>query len=503
MNSLFKPTSYEKGAALAVGATFVWKFISFLNALLLAAYFGATYKTDVYFYVIMVLGFGIAFMQRLNQTVLIPEAMFLQTQEPASAPKFLTMWLYVYVWVAGTVGILGTTFATTGWGIISRFTTAELAAEHTLLVLAVWWMGLQLISYYLQAIAEMYKYFSTAWLGILNALCPLVCLCVFGRHIGPASMLYGFIAANLIQIGILLVLYGRGLGFSLVPAYYPLTLRMRQNMVAGQSLALVDILTGLLPIYLISGLGSGLITALNYCRQFTDSTTEIFTARVANVAKISITEQAAAHQKAPLNEQFLMSTRLLVTVLAPLAVFSCYFAPQIVALFLERGQFTPQDTHQTVLFLRPMLFVMLLSAPGYIQNSTLAACRKIKESFPYCLTAAGILIALLLGVVPLYGAFSYPYVLGAGLVIGFLLNAVFFRKYIPFVAYGQHMRLTLRLTGFAAVALLPAIGVSKLLPPGCWVQITGCGLLFVGIYGFLLGLLNELQLLRKFFRNNF
>ena len=74
MNTLFKPTSYKKGAALAVGATFVWKTISFANALLLALYFGADRQTDVYFYLIMLLGFGVTFLQRLNQTVLIPEA---------------------------------------------------------------------------------------------------------------------------------------------------------------------------------------------------------------------------------------------------------------------------------------------------------------------------------------------------------------------------------------------------------------------------------------------
>ncbi|MBO4675374.1 MAG: hypothetical protein J5601_04740, partial [Elusimicrobiaceae bacterium] len=80
MKALFAPTSYHKGAAIAVMATFTWKFISFLNALLLAFYFGATYKTDVYFYLVMLMGFGVAFMQRLNNTVLIPEAMFLQKE---------------------------------------------------------------------------------------------------------------------------------------------------------------------------------------------------------------------------------------------------------------------------------------------------------------------------------------------------------------------------------------------------------------------------------------
>ena len=150
-----------------------------------------------------------------------------------------------------------------------------------------------------------------------------------------------------------------------------------------------------------------------------------------------------------------------------------------------------------------MLFVMLLSAPGYLQNSAIAACRKIKESFPYALVAGLFLTGLFAIFLPSYGAFSYPYLLGIGLLAGFVLNTVFFRKQLPFVAYGKHLWITLRITGFAGLALLPSIGLSKLLPPECLPQIMGCGLLFVGIYGLVLYLTKDIQLLRDFFRNNF
>jgi len=503
MNFLFKPTSYSKGTALAVGATFVWKFISFLNALLLAAYFGATYRTDLYFYLIMVLGFGVAFVQRLNQTVLLPEAMFLHQQSADSARNFLTMWLYVYGILCIALGGLGTIFNLHVWGLISRFTPQELAEQQILLVLGAWWFGLQLVSYYLQTIADLFKYFAAAWLGTLNALLPLGCLLIFGKRMGPVSMLYGFIAANIIQIGVLLVLCKKQLGFSLSPAWHPVTLRARQNILAGQSLAVLDIVNSLLPVYLMSGLNAGIITALNYCRQFTDSATEIFTARTANIVKIQLSEDAAKQQPDLLQLHFLLSTRVLIILLAPLTVFSCYFAPQIVELFFQRGAFTQEAAHQTVCFLRPMLWVMLLTAAGYLQNSAIVACRKIKESFPYALVSGLFLMGLLGWFIPRCGAFSYPYLLAAGLLMGFLLNAVFFRKYLPFAAYSKHLWLILRFTGLSAVSLLPAIGIIRFLPSHCLAQIVGCGTVFVGIYVLLLQLTGDWNALREFFRNNF
>ena len=71
MKTLFKPTSYKKGAALAAAATFVWKTISFANALLLALYFGASRQTDVYFFFFFFTGVGVAFLQCLFHTVFI------------------------------------------------------------------------------------------------------------------------------------------------------------------------------------------------------------------------------------------------------------------------------------------------------------------------------------------------------------------------------------------------------------------------------------------------
>lgn len=503
MNTLFKPTSYKKGAALAVEATFVWKAISFINALLLALYFGADRQTDIYFYLIMLLGFGVAFLQRLNQQVLIPEAMFLTQEDKTKSRQFTNMWLYIYAGIAALVTLIGVLGAAPVWRLLSRFSGPVLTQDRWLLTGGFLLFGLQIITYYLTAVAEMYKFFKTAWLGVLNALLPLMFLLLLGRRVGIISMIYGFLLANLLQIIVLLILLKTQLAWHFTSAWVPLRMQTRQNMLTGQTLAVLDMLNSWLPIYLISGMNAGLVSALNYCKQFTDSTTEIFTSRVANVAKIEMTQQAAANQQSACNQTFQNNIFLLTALLAPLAVFSCYFAPQIVELFFKRGQFGAQAVNDTACFLRPMLFVLLLCVPGYLQNSAIAATRKIKEWFPYALTSGLILIGLMLFFMVRYGAFSYPYLLGVGLMIGFVLNAFLFKKHFPFVDYirpfGQLIRFTLQ----AGLALLPAAGLAGYLPLVNWLQILVCGTVFVGVYGVLLWLTKDLQKLREFFQNGF
>ena len=126
-------------------------------------------------------------------------------------------------------------------------------------------------------------------------------------------------------------------------------------------------------------MGTGLISALNYCRQLTDSPTEIITARTANVAKIEMTAYAARANQTTFNETFTRLNHLLLVILLPLVIFSCYFAPQIVDLFFCRGQFDAQAARNTVAFLRPMLFTVVLLIPAYVTSNTTIAIKKAAD----------------------------------------------------------------------------------------------------------------------------
>ncbi|MBR5151383.1 MAG: hypothetical protein IKW71_00925, partial [Elusimicrobiaceae bacterium] len=288
-----------------------------------------------------------------------------------------------------------------------------------------------------------------------------------------------------------------------VPAWIALQVRTRQNMLTGQTLALLDMLNSWLPIYLMSGMSAGLVSALNYAKQFTDSTTEVLTTRAANIAKIEMTEQWAQKQYSAVNKTFLNTPYVLMILLAPLIVFSYYFAPYIVELFFKRGHFGAQATRDTVLFLRPLLLTLPLAAVGYVQNSALAAGQKIKEWFPYALVSGLMLTGMMWIIIPLKGAFAYPYLLGVGLLIGFVLNAFLFKKHLNFLQYLQPFGILLRLSALAILALLPAALLSCVLTKNCWVQIFGCGVVFTTAYVGILYLTKDIQILVQFFRNDF
>ena len=143
-------------------------------------------------------------------------------------------------------------------------------------------------------------------------------------------------------------------------------------------------------------------------------------------------------------------------MLTPLAVFTCFYAPEIVSLFFERGNFTPQNAQGAAAFLRPLMVMMWFMAPILMQNNTVAAGRKVKESLPYAL--AGIL--LFIGLVPFtmkwWGPYAYPYTQAGCCVVSLGINYLLFKKHFAQVEYVYSLRQAAKLVAVNILALFPS-----------------------------------------------
>lgn len=484
MRNLFKPTSYRFGAALAVGSTAAWKAISFINALLIAAYFGACAETDLYFFLLITMGAGLYFLQRLNAAVIIPHAMTLDAKTPLIGRQVVNTFLYIYMGILGLLFVVGACCPLTFIKLFSRFDTPLLVAQRPLIQWGIWLFGLQILVSYLTAILEMYKRFTAALFAPLNALLPLLFLLVLGKAAGVLSLMYGFVAANVIQVIVFGWVMQKELGWTWTLNFTWPEANFLKNLLSNTTIEAVVLLSGCLPLYLLSGLSAGLVSALNYAKQLSDSATEVFTLRLANVAKIELTEHAALQDTSVFNAAYLRTHHFLCFLLAPLAVFSIFYAPEIITLFFKRGAFNTQDVAHASAFLRPLLGIMFLTAPVHMQHNLVAAQRKWKEFLPYALIS----VVLFIGVLPFtmrsWGAFAYPYTLLATTLIGLGLNALFFQKYLPWVALRTSWADSARLLSLNVIALVPtAVYAWFIGGTNPWIQVGVGGVIFLTTLG--------------------
>ena len=469
---------------MAVGATGVWKFLSFINALLVAAYFGVTRETDVYFYLIILVGIFITLIQTVNTTAIIPQAMFLEQKKEGKGREVLNFFLIVYG--AGTLLVLvsGLLFPAQLLAGCSRFTVEQLA-PHTLLIrLSFVLFTLQLFSLYLTSILEIYHRFSTSLLSPLNAIIPLVFLLLFGRKIGIISMMWGFVCSYAIQTILLSYALKKELTWELSFSPKVLTPRLKHNLTSTLIQALLNIACSWLPLYLLSGMGVGLVSALNYAKQLAETPTEILTQRVANVSKIQLTEHVTHRAWQAGNANYLSVNHFLIFLLTPLAVFSCFYAPEIVVMFFKHGAFTQQDGIAAARFLRPLLFVMLLLGPTMLQANVLSATRKWKEFLPYSLIGYLLLLVALPLTMFRWGGFAYPYTLLGCNLIGLAITYGFLRRFIPAWNGPSTLRQLGRILSLNIIALLPAaIYGWYFAGSNPWVTVIIGGIIFVATLG--------------------
>ena len=456
MTLLFKPTSYRKGAALAVGATAAWKIVSFVNALLLASYFGADRATDLYFYLILTLGVAWFFVQRLNAAVIIPQAMALEAQTPLSSRPLLNGYLYVYLMLAAIIIGVGVLCPVQTARLFSRFDTPYLHDQHALITWGLLLFALQILSTYLLAVLEMHKRFATALFTPLNALLPLLFLMGWGRQVGVISMLYGFVLSHAIQVVVFGVMLKKELGWKFTRGEIYHSAAFMKNLASNQLIELANIVSGVLPLYLLSGLNAGVVSALNYARQLSDSSTEVLTLRVANVSKIQLTRHVAKRRWDTFNAAYNATHHFLWFLLTPLAVFSIFYAPDIITLFFKRGAFSATDVREASAFLRPLLVLVWLMAPVLMQNNVVAATRKLKEFLPYALSGILLFIVLVPGAVAWGGAVAFVYAQAGCCVVGLAINAFFFKKYVPEFGLLPALKDGARLVLYNALALLPS-----------------------------------------------
>ena len=156
------------------------------------------------------------------------------------------------------------------------------------------------------------------------------------------------------------------------------------------------------------------------------------------------------------NESYLTVNHFLFFLLTPLAVFSCFYAPEIISLFFERGAFTMQDGQMAAGFLRPLLFVMLLMNPILLQSNIISATRTWKEFLPYSLVGYVLFLVFLPFTMHRWGGFAYPYTLFGCNLIGCIVTFYFLRKQVPAWNGLETLRQFGRILSLNILALLPA-----------------------------------------------
>jgi len=447
---------YKKGAALSVAATITGKCFSFASSLLLAFYFGATVKTDIYFYLILICAIITGWLSSINISAVVPEFMHQREKSPQKAAAFANYFLYIYCGAALIICTVVWFFPAKTLSFISAFSPSEITQAGNLMFLSAVYFCTFFIMSYLISLAESFRMFGIYFFAPLNTILPLLFL-MFSKNI--ESMFSGYICAYVIQISVCLFLLKTKANWHFKFAKPQMNKKFIGNFIYSQPGALVWAAVLYAPVFMISSSQSGMVSAVNYSRMLSDSPTDILTSKVNNVAKVKFTKEAASQDFNAMAQTVIKTDKASVILLAPFCAFSCMFAYEITVMFFMRGSFNLQDAHATASFLQMFILAVVFIGLNNNVSNIFSALRIVKEVTPRYIVLGLVFIAAFILGVKYYGAYAYPFVFLVMYAIMTLMNIITLKQFAPFIPYGKHILWVVKMM---LISLICAAAVKKI-----------------------------------------
>ncbi len=460
---LIKSESYKKGTARSVLFNIISKGILFFLTIIIARYFGSNIKTDIYFFVFAAMILFSGFINNMDTAVLIPESMRLREKEgDETAAAFLNYFLIVYF----IIGILFTVamyfFGTAVFGLISKFSKADIITYRNYFWIGSLFFIFHILTNYLNTILTSLKYFSLPMIiSSFKSCIVIVCIFLLKARYDVLSVFFGGLISYAVNLILQLYVLRKIAGWSFIIKSSAITKNVRNNVFYAGLGQTVTVASSLLPLYLLSGFGSGVISVMNYGKNIADIPNTLVTAQFANVSGIKLNEQSARHDHAGMNDTFAKTSKLLVFILVPVGFYLFVFAQPMVELFYQNRNFNTEAVAASAVFLKLLALSVFCIGINALVTRIFIAVQAIKQAFIYQVIMNVLLIIAIWLFIKYIGAFGYGY---AVLTINIInLAGLFFicRVIAPQINYSALVKYTgliILLNGMIATAIYYAAG---------------------------------------------
>jgi len=440
--SFIKIESFRHGIVFSSLFNFVAKGLVFLQGLVIAYYFGAQSNTDVYFYCFSTITLAAVFINTLDSSVIVPEAMRLAESEGnRSAMRFLNFFIFLYI-IGGVVATA--LFYISPVNIIlftSQFDAAKLREAREILLLSIPLFALIIVTNLLANILASYKYFTMPMMvSAINGIFALVSLIFLHNQFGISSLLIGTITAYVLNLCFLFYVMRKQLSWTFSFQWVRLSTKTRWNILMAQIGNFTSAFSNYAPFYLLSSFGPGVLTALTYGQKTAEIPQQLINLQFSAVAGIKFNELHARGDFASMDSVFYRSAGFLFAVLFPMTSFMFVYSGEIISILFKHGVFTDEDVETSGVFLKYFALVL----PFYVTNNLIArlfmAAQKIMQSFWYQVTFNGVLTLAYFLIVKYIGYTGLPIALAAMHCINFFASYFLTRWFFPYIDYAKVIR---------------------------------------------------------------
>lgn len=441
---LIRSESYKRGTALSVLFNIISKGILFLLTIIIARYFGSNIKTDIYFFVFVTMILFSGFINNIDTAVLIPESMRLRENKgEAQAMAFLNFFLFIYL----GIGIVFTAamyfFGTMVFGLISKFSEADIMLYRNYFLTGSLFFIFHLLTNYINTILTSLKFFSIPMIiSSVKSIIAIACIFLLKSDYDVLGVFIAGLIAYAFNLVVLIIILIRTVGwkFKIQPA--GIRRAVWHNIFYAELGQITTLASNIFPLYLLSGFGSGVISAMNYGKNIADIPNTLVTTQFTNVSGIKLNEEVARQDTDAMQDTFMRASKLLLFILVPMGFFLFAFASPVVELFYHSRNFTPEAIIESAVFLKLLAVTIFSIGINAMVTRIFIALQAIRQAFLYQVVLNILLIAVIWICTAEYGAYGYPY----GIIVINLLNYVgmyyICKKLAPAIDYAALLKYT-------------------------------------------------------------
>ncbi|NJM15412.1 MAG: hypothetical protein HC896_08580 [Bacteroidales bacterium] len=300
--------------------------------------------------------------------------------------RFLNKWLYIYYAVGALFTLIVVFSPAKIYSLISKFDLTLLQENKLILYLTIPLFTLTLVNNLLILNLSSRKFFTTPQVArIINNSFALVFLVAFHKLLSVNSILIGLLIGYAINNIMLRRILKKNCNwnFSYVP--YKFSKTVLSNSVMSYVGHFSKILALLYGNYLLTGLSTGVIAALNFGNRVANLANELVTGQVGGVSGVKNSELFANKEYSRINGLFLKTAAFLDYVLLPVSAMLFVFDVEIISIIYKRGAFESSSTHMVASYMRQFGLSLALVSMNTLISQLFTTAQKMKEYFVYLL----------------------------------------------------------------------------------------------------------------------
>lgn len=434
-----KQESYKKGIIASTLLNIGSKGIGFINSLLLVYLFGTNAGTDSYFLVISTLGFVSSFLVGIVNYVVIPESMRIrQTGGAVAEQSYLNFFFWLFLAIGILLALLVLCSPVFFYSLFSKFSEAKLTQYRLLLLISCLLFPLNLLINLLVLILSSHKYFTAPMMvALINSLVSIVLLFVLKAYFGITAAVIAFVSGSVINMGWIIFYLVRHLHWNFFHISKPGKTNWRNILLMEINLVPVSF-RSYVTIYMLSGLGAGIITSYNYGMQIALIPEIMVVSQVTAVLAIKYNELSAANDKTAIDKLFQKAMRLLFFGLLPTGILIFLLSPEILqTLFIFKDKSELQSLMLIAGFISCFAITLPFRVLDVMISNIMTAQQKIRQGVIFAALLHSSVILLTFLAVKFFGLLGFYYLTAFIYIIMIPAFYYFFtRRVLPFIQIG-------------------------------------------------------------------